>query len=78
MIQLTNRVESEFLPFVNKPGRYTGNEYNVVIKNTREIEVRVALVFPEIYELGMSYMGYDILYHVLNSQPHLWAAAAMR
>ena len=73
MIQLTNRVESEFLPFVNKPGRYTGNEYNVVIKNTREIEVRVALAFPEIYELGMSYMGYDILYHVLNSQPHLWA-----
>ena len=72
-MQLTSRVEKEFLPFVNKPGRYTGNEYNVVIKDPRETEVRVALAFPEIYELGMSYMGYDILYHVLNSQPHIWA-----
>ncbi len=72
-MDLTARVEKDFLPFINKPGRYTGNEYNAVRKNIGEVKVRVALAFPEIYELGMSYVGFDMLYHILNSQPYIWA-----
>ncbi|MEJ2636801.1 MAG: TIGR03960 family B12-binding radical SAM protein [Calditrichia bacterium] len=72
-MELSARIEKEFLPFVNKPGRYTGNEYNVVRKNPAEVKLRVALAFPEIYEMGMSYVGFDILYNVLNLQPHIWA-----
>jgi len=72
-MDLSNRIEKEFLPFVNKPGRYTGNEFNVVVKNPADVRLRVALAFPELYELGMSYVGYDILYHILNAQPHIWA-----
>ena len=70
---LTSRIEKEFLPYINKPARFTGNEYNVVQKDLSKIDIRVALAFPEIYELGMSYVGFDILYHVLNTQPEVWA-----
>ena len=48
---------------VEKPGRYTGGEFNSIIKNAR---VKFALLFPDIYEVGMSYLGYKILYHILN------------
>ncbi len=72
-MHLSSKIEREFLPYLNKPGRYSGNEYNVIRKDLSEVKVRVALAFPEIYELGMSYVGYDILYHVLNSQPGIWA-----
>ncbi len=72
-MDLNVRVEKEFLPFVNKPGRYTGNEYNAVLKNPEQVKVRVALAFPEVYELGMSYLGYDILYHILNNEADIWA-----
>ncbi|MFZ0390171.1 MAG: TIGR03960 family B12-binding radical SAM protein [Calditrichia bacterium] len=72
-MELASRVEKDFLPFVIKPGRYTGNEYNAVIKNPDNVKVRVALAFPEVYELGMSYVGFDILYHILNSREHIWA-----
>ncbi len=72
-MELSSRIEREFLPFINKPGRFTGNEYNVVIKKPEDVKVRVALAFPELYELGMSYVGFEILYHVLNSRPEIWA-----
>jgi radical SAM family uncharacterized protein/radical SAM-linked protein len=72
-MELTATVEKDFLPFINKPGRFTGNEYNAVRKDPATISIRVALAFPEIYELGMSYVGFDILYHILNSQPDIWA-----
>jgi radical SAM family uncharacterized protein/radical SAM-linked protein len=72
-MDLTLNIEKEFLPFVNKPGRFTGNEYNVIHKDLSNIELRVALAFPELYELGMSYLGFDILYHLLNSRNEIWA-----
>ena len=68
-MDLNLKVEREFLPFINKPGRYIGNEYNIIQKDPDEVGLRVALAFPEVYELGMSYVGFDILYHILNSQP---------
>ena len=67
--KLLNKV----LPKVNKPGRYIGNELNSVYKDPEKVKVRLALAFPEIYEIAMSYMGYDILYHVLNKAEDIWA-----
>ncbi len=66
-------LENEFFPFVQKPGRYLGNEYNIVVKDPQEVDLRVALCFPEVYELGMSHVGFEILYYVLNRQPNIWA-----
>ncbi len=61
------------LPLVAKPGRYVGGEQNIVIKNDARVDTRVALVFPDVYELGMSYLGFQILYHLLNREE--WLAA---
>jgi radical SAM superfamily enzyme YgiQ (UPF0313 family) len=58
---------------VQKPGRYTGGELNQVVKNWDDTPFRVALAFPEIYELGMSNLGLAILYDILNSQPDVLA-----
>ncbi len=70
---IEHTLNSRILPFVLKPGRYLGNELNAVHKNTDKISVRIALAFPELYEIAMSYIGFDILYHVLNQQEELWA-----
>lgn len=64
---LWNKLETEVLPFVSKPGRYIGNELNAVIKE-HDGKFKVALAFPDIYEIGMSYLGQQILYHILNSR----------
>jgi len=65
--RLWNRLEKHVLPFVSKPGRYVGNELNAIIKN-HEGKFRIALAFPDIYEIGMSYLGQQILYHIINSR----------
>ena len=57
------------LPTVRKPGRYTGGELNQVVKDWGAIETRVALVFPDIYDLGMSNLGLAILYEIINQRP---------
>ncbi len=59
-------VSRQLLPFVRKPGRYIGGEINQVKKDLSVCEVRVALCFPDIYEIGMSYLGTGILYSILN------------
>jgi radical SAM family uncharacterized protein/radical SAM-linked protein len=53
---------------INKPGRYLGHEYNSVRKPWESAEVRFALLFPDLYEIGMSHHGLHILYHLLNKQ----------
>ena len=45
------------LPKVQKPARYTGGEYNQIIKNKDEVELRLAFCFPDTYEIGMSNLG---------------------
>ncbi len=60
---------------VERPGRYIGGELNMVVKNTDDL-VRIALVYPELYELGMSNLGLSIIYHVLNSHPRAYAERA--
>ena len=61
------------LPLVAKPSRYCGNEYNAVSKEWSSARLRVALAFPDLYEIGMSHQGLQILYHILNRHPHFLA-----
>ena len=58
---------------VAKPARYTGGEWNSMPKDWDEVPVRVALAFPDIYEVGMSNMAIPILYELLNSMPGVLA-----
>src|SRR5665647_1389570 len=56
------------LPTVQKPARYTGGELNQVVKSWAEIDTHVALVFPDIYDIGMSNLGLTILYELINDR----------
>lgn len=70
---IRQRLFDQILPLVSKPGRYIGNEINITRKNLAEIDVRIALVFPDVYEVGMSYLGFPILYNILNQLPGVYA-----
>lgn len=63
---------SSILKSVQKPGRYIGGEMHSIIKNKEDITHRFALCFPDVYEIGMSNLGSRLLYHTLNSDPHIW------
>ena len=52
---------------VNKPGRYIGQEWNVPRKDFDQAEVKFALCFPDLYEIGMSNLGIRIIYGILNN-----------
>lgn len=58
----------DILSSVQKPARYTGGEFGSIIKSLEETEVTIALAFPDVYEVGMSYLGFKILYHLLNKE----------
>ena len=60
------------LPRVQKPARYVGGEYNAVMKNKDEVDVRFAFCFPDTYEIGMSNLGFRILYGIMNDMPGVW------
>lgn len=60
------------LPRVQKPARYTGGEYNQIIKDKSKIDIRVAFCFPDTYEIGMSNLGMSILYSAMNELPYVW------
>ena len=57
---------------VQKPARYTGGEYNAVIKDKSEINTRFAFCFPDTYEIGMSNLGMRILYGIMNEMEGVW------
>lgn len=63
----------DLLPFVNRPSQYLGTETNRFLKDPAKIEVRVALAFPDLYEIGTSHFGMQILYHILNQRPDVAA-----
>ena len=67
-----NRTLEHILPRVQKPARYTGGEYNAVVKDRRDVDVRYALCFPDTYEIGMSNLGVRILYGVMNGMEGVW------
>jgi radical SAM family uncharacterized protein len=60
------------LPRVQKPARYTGGEYNQIIKDRNSVEIRLAFCFPDTYEIGMSNQGMSILYDTMNSLGYVW------
>src|SRR5512145_2901619 len=57
------------LASVSRPTRYIGGEWNQVVKDHREVLLTFALAFPDVYEIGMSHLGFRILYSLLNSRP---------
>ncbi|VAW40875.1 FIG092679: Fe-S oxidoreductase [hydrothermal vent metagenome] len=61
------------LPRVSKPGRYTGGEYNQIVKDWADVDYKVALAFPDIYDLGMSNLGLMIIYDIINKHKNLLA-----
>ena len=60
------------LPRVQKPARYSGGEYNQIIKDKAHVALRMALCFPDVYEIGMSNLGMRILYDTINSMEDVW------
>lgn len=65
-------LSDDILLKVDKPARYIGNEVNAVMKNKDEIDTRFAFVFPDVYEIGMSHLGIQILYDMLNRRDDVW------
>ncbi len=57
---------------VEKPARYTGGEVNSIMKDKEHIAVRFAMCFPDLYEIGMSHLGMQIIYSMLNSRDDIW------
>jgi len=66
-------ITEDILPFVSKPSRYIAAEWNSVAKDPATAEVRVALAFPDVYEIGMSHLGLKVLYQLLNARPDVMA-----
>ncbi len=65
-------LSEEILLQVEKPARYIGNEVNSVVKNREDVAVRFAMCFPDVYEIGMSHLGIQILYSMFNSWEDVW------
>lgn len=61
------------LDIVEKPGRYTGKEFNEIIKKEDASTIKIALAFPDLYEIGMSYLGFKILYEIINKRDDAFA-----
>ena len=59
-------LSDEILMSIDKPARYIGNEVNMVKKNLNEVDIRFAMCFPDVYEIGMSHLGIQILYDMFN------------
>lgn len=66
-------IDRDLLPYIRKPGRYIGGESNQVKKDLGQCRVRLALCFPDIYEIGMSHTGLAVLYEAVNRVED-WAA----
>ncbi len=60
-----------YLLKVSKPSRYTGGEVNSVVKDLNRVRLKFALAFPDVYEVGMSYQGMQVLYQILNREPDI-------
>jgi len=65
-------LSDEILLKIEKPARYIGNEVNSVIKDKNEVDIRFCMCFPDVYEIGMSHLGIQILYGLLNSFEDTW------
>ena len=62
----------KLLKQVEKPARYIGGEINAAVKDPQQVQYRFGFAFPDTYEIGMSYMGMQILYHILNKEQEIY------
>ena len=65
-------LSDDILMSVEKPARYIGNEINSVMKEKDKIDIRFAMCFPDVYEIGMSHLGIQILYDMFNRREDVW------
>ena len=65
-------LSDEILLGIEKPARYIGNEINAVYKDKDRVEIRFAMCFPDVYEIGMSHLGIQILYELFNRREDTW------
>ena len=65
-------LSDDILMKIEKPARYIGNEVNAVVKEKSKVNVRFAMCFPDVYEIGMSHLGIQILYDMFNSMEDVW------
>lgn len=65
-------LSDEILLSVEKPARYIGNEVNMVKKDLSKIDIRFAMCFPDVYEIGMSHLGIQILYDMFNQRDDIY------
>src|SRR3712207_9106808 len=63
-----NKISDHILYKVEKPARYIGGEFNSVVKDKDNVDIRFAFCFPDVYEVGMSHLGSKILYYTLNER----------
>ena len=59
-------LDDDILLNIEKPARYIGHEVNSVMKDKKAVDIRFAMCFPEVYEVGMSHLGIQILYDMFN------------
>ena len=71
-------LDDEILLTIEKPARYIGNEVNAVMKDKSEVAVRFAMCFPDVYEIGMSHLGMQILYDMFNQRDDIWCESDAR
>ncbi len=76
MAQLAQHPYAKFLDRVAKPTRYTGAEHGAKRKDWASVEARICLAFPDVYDIGMSHLGFRILYKILNDDPRTLAERA--
>lgn len=65
-------LKDEILLKIDKPARYIGNEVNMVRKNPKDVDIRFAICFPDVYEIGMSHLGIQILYDMFNQREDVY------
>lgn len=65
-------LDDKILLKVDKPARYIGGEVNSVMKDKNEVDIRFAMCFPDVYEIGMSHLGIQILYDMFNQREDVW------
>ncbi|MBQ7925901.1 MAG: TIGR03960 family B12-binding radical SAM protein [Lachnospiraceae bacterium] len=65
-------LSDDILMKIEKPARYIGNEVNAVYKDTSKVDVRFCMCFPDVYEIGMSHLGIQIIYDMLNRWDDVW------
>ncbi|MGI6010332.1 MAG: TIGR03960 family B12-binding radical SAM protein [Ruminococcus sp.] len=65
-------LNDEILLQIDKPARYIGGEVNAVMKDPKKVNVRFAMCFPDVYEIGMSHLGIQILYDMFNQREDIW------